>query len=251
MKDAILEKLLAAKKYADVCPDTLKRVAGECAQKYKKQKDAEKAAKEELHGITGAFMDAALIKQARQLLEAGDIEGALKLHSSTRERMPLPEFYDDLFSRTGRPASVLDIACGLNPIFLGSIGIKTTGIDIGGAQINLINEWAAMSGAPVECHVGDALCEDFIPEGEWELALIMKLLPVLETQKKGSAKKLLESLNVKNVAVTFPTRTLGGRKVGMEQHYTEWFEGIIPKCFTVKERYICNYELVYILERIN
>ena len=251
MKDAILEKLLSAKKYADVCPDTLKRVADECAQKYKKLKDAEKAAKEELHGITGAFMDAALIKQARQLLEDGDIEGALKLHSSTRERMPLDEFYTELFKHTGKPESVLDIACGLNPIFLGSLGIKTTGVDIGGAQIKLINEWAEMSGAPVECHVGDALCEGFIPEGEWELALIMKLLPVLETQKKGSAKKLLESLNVKNVAVTFPTRTLGGRKVGMEQHYTEWFEGIIPECFTVKDRYICNFELVYILERNN
>jgi len=249
MTESILEKLLSAKKYADVCPDTLRRVAEDAAQRYKKPKDAEKAAKEVLHGITGAFMDAALIKQARKLLDSGDIEGALMLHSSTKERMPISDFYDELFKRTGIPETVLDIACGLNPIYLGSRDIAVTGIDIGGAQIALINEWAESAGAPVSCIVGDALCDGFIPDGEWELALIMKLLPVLETQKKGSAKRLLEILPVKKAVVTFPTRTLGGRKVGMEQHYTEWFEGIIPECFAVRERYICNFELVYILER--
>ena len=249
MTEAILEKLLAAKKYAEVCPDTLRRVAEEAAGRYKKPKDAEKAAKEALHGITGAFMDSGLIKQARQLLDSGDIEGALKLHSSTKERMPIAEFYDELFRRTGKPDSVLDIACGLNPIYLGSIGIAVTGIDIGGAQIGLINEWAQKSGYSVQCVVGDALCDGFIPEGVWDMALVMKLLPVLETQKKGSAKRLLEQLPVGKAVVTFPTRTLGGRKVGMEQHYTEWFESIVPECFAIKDRYICNFELVYILER--
>ena len=38
MTESILEKLLAAKKYADVCPDTLRRVAEEAAMRYKKPK---------------------------------------------------------------------------------------------------------------------------------------------------------------------------------------------------------------------
>lgn len=249
MRDAIYEKLLATKKYADVCPDTLMRVASECAAKYKKAKDAEKAAKEALHGITGAFMDATLLKNTRQMLASGDIDGALKLHSSTRERMPLAGFYDELFSCTGKPESILDLACGLNPIYLGSIGISVTGIDISGAQIRLMNEWAELSGNDVHCLVGDALCDNFIPEGEWDMALIMKLLPVIENQRKGAACELLERVDTRIVVVTFPTRTLGGRKVGMEQHYTEWFEGIIPAKYIVRDRYICNDELVYILGR--
>ena len=249
MTDAILEKLLSAKKYADVCPDTLRRVAEEAAQRYKKPKEAEKAAKEALHGITGAFMDAALIKQARISLENGDIDGALKLHSSTRERMPLDGFYDQLFARINIPESVLDIACGLNPVYLASRGISTTGIDIGGAQIKLINDWAEASGSPARCYIGDALCEGFIPEGSWDMALVMKLLPVLETQRKGSARRLLEILPVSTAVVTFPTRTLGGRKIGMEQHYREWFESIIPEDYSIKDRYICNDELVYIIMR--
>lgn len=250
MTEEILAKLQSAKKYADVCPDTLRRIASECAVKYKKAKDAEKAAKEALHGITGAFMDASTLKNARQMLENRDVEGALKLHSSTRERMPLDEFYSDLFSRTGKPSTILDLACGMNPVYLGSIGISVTGVDISGAQIQLMNEWAAANDIDVKCLVGDALCDNFIPEGAWDMALVMKLLPVIENQKKGSAKALLEAIDTPITVVTFPTRTLGGRKVGMEQHYTEWFEGIIPEKYCVRDRYVCNYELVYILGRV-
>lgn len=249
MTEELLAKLLATKKYAGVCPDTLRRVASECAGKYKKLKDAEKAAKETLHGITGAFMDAPLLSRARKLLESGDINGALRLHSSTNERMPLDEFYTELFSRASKPTSVLDVACGLNPVFLGSIGIHTTGVDISGAQIAMINAWATSSGAPVECFVGDALCDNFIPDGSWELALVMKLLPVLETQRKGSARALLEKLPVPTIVATFPTRTLGGRRIGMEQHYTEWFESIVPECLLVRDRYVFANELIYILNR--
>lgn len=249
MTEQILAKLLSTKKYADVCPDTLRRVASECSGKYKKLKDAEKAAKETLHGITGAFMDAALLSRARKLLESGDIDGALRHHSSTNERMPLDEFYTELFSHTNKPTSVFDVACGLNPVFIGSIGIPTTGVDISGAQIAMINDWADSSGAPVRCFVGDALCDNFIPHGSWDMALVMKLLPVLETQQKGSARALLEKLPVPTIVATFPTRTLSGRKIGMERHYAEWFESIVPECLCVRDHYIFADELIYILDR--
>ena len=41
-----LDKLLQSKKYRDICPDTVRRVWSECARRYKKPKDAEKAARE-------------------------------------------------------------------------------------------------------------------------------------------------------------------------------------------------------------
>lgn len=56
MNEPMLEKLLNAKKYQDVCPDTVRRVWAECREKYKRPKEAERAAREALHGITGAFL---------------------------------------------------------------------------------------------------------------------------------------------------------------------------------------------------
>ncbi|MBQ2433284.1 MAG: hypothetical protein II266_02550 [Clostridia bacterium] len=80
-------------------------------------------------------------------------------------------------------------------------------------------------------------------------SLMMKLLPVLETQKAGAAKALLSSVRSRYMLVTFPTQTLGGKKVGMEKHYTEWFEKIIPENLTVIDRFVIGNELAYTLER--
>jgi 16S rRNA (guanine(1405)-N(7))-methyltransferase len=242
-----LSRLRAAKKYADVCPDTLARVLSEAFSRHKRPKDAEKAAREALHGITGAFMAPDELKRARELLLSGDIEGALRLHASTRERMPLDDFYGELFSRIGRPARVLDLACGMNPVYLASAGIDVVGVDISGAQARLIDEWAAASGARARIEVKDLLCPGAVPVGRFDAALAMKLLPVLETQKKGAAAALFQSIDAARAVVTFPTRTLGGRGVGMERHYSDWFEALPIPDWAVEARYVKSGELVYIM----
>ena len=56
MSNDYLDKLLQSKKYREVCPDTIRRVWAECEPKYKKPKDVDKAVREALHGITGAFL---------------------------------------------------------------------------------------------------------------------------------------------------------------------------------------------------
>lgn len=241
-------RLKASKKYADVCEDTLSRVLAEAFSRYKKPKDAEKAAREALHGITGAFMSSEEIRRARELLASGDAEGALNMHASTRERMPLSAFYGDLFLRTGRPGRVLDLACGINPIFLGLDGISVTGIDISGAQAELVNCWAVASGSDARVLTRDLLVAGSVPKERFDLALAMKLLPVLEAQKKGAAAELLSEINAAFFAVTFPTRTLGGRGVGMERHYAQWFEALPLGKWERCDRYVANGELVYILK---
>ena len=46
MREEPLERLLASKKYRDICPDTVRRVWSECQRRYKKPKEIEKAARE-------------------------------------------------------------------------------------------------------------------------------------------------------------------------------------------------------------
>ncbi len=241
----VLQRLQAAKKYADICPDTLERVVTEAFLRHKRPKDAEKAAREALHGITGAFMSPEELKKARALLLADDVAGALRLHASTRERMPIDAFYDALFSRIGRPERVLDLACGFNPVYLASTGIAVEGVDISGALANLANEWAARTGASMHIAVRDLLCEGAVPGERFDMALAMKLLPVLESQKKGAAARLMTKINAAHLFVTFPTRTLGGRGVGMERHYSDWFEALAMPDWTIEARSILGSELVY------
>ena len=240
----LYEKLLASKKYRDVCPDTIRRVIAECEGRYKKAKDMEKAVREKLHGITSAFMTEAEFKRAS---ESGSMEEILSCHASTRERMPvnaMDALCDRLFPEA--PASILDLACGLNPVYLAAKypEARITGVDISGQSVSIMQKRG------IDARHGDLLCESSIPSERYEAALLFKILPLLERQKSGSAMETLQSVNAEKIIVSFPTRTLGGRNVGMEENYSAWMEAHMPPHRSVADRFTTENELFYILKEI-
>ena len=258
--EAALNKLSASKEYAGVCPATLARVLRESFDRHKKPKDAEKAARERLHGITGAFMSPEESRRAASALEAwtpGDdavLAEALEQHASTRERLPLAAtdaLYEQIFAVTGRPQRVLDLACGLNPVYLAARGFAVAGVDIQRPAIECINRMGERHGLPARAYCADLLVPESLPAGlveeRFDLALAFKLLPLLETQRTGAAVETLSAFNADWIAVSFPTRTLGGRNVGMAAHYGEWMEAHVPEDRVIAARFEMDNELVYIL----
>ena len=258
MSDAMLEKLLLSKNNRDVCPDTVRRVWAECSRKYKKAKDAEKAAREALHGITGAFMTPGEARQLAYDMHAWHcdptdfgLERMLSRHASTRERLPL-EAMDALYARifdvAGKPDHVLDLACGINPLYLGARRIKTTGVDISGAAVERVNAFGEVYGMPVRAICADLLCPGAIPRGPFDLALLFKLLPLLERQRSGAALDVMNAIDAGRLVVSFPTRTLGGRNVGMAAQYAGWMESHIPAGRSVAASFEMGSELFYVLK---
>ena len=250
-----LNDLLTSKKYADICPDTVKNAFLEQTKRHGKLKDADKAARAHLHAITGAFITPDELKSAKKALRewmAGDEDAFLRAvenHSSTRERVLIAdELYARAFSACEKADSILDLACGINPIFLGKLGYtNVTGLDIHAGCAELVNECAEFFGWKTRARAQDLVLNP--PTEEADITLMMKLLPVIETQKPGAAKALLEAVKSRYMLVTFPTQTLGGKKVGMEKHYTEWFEARIPENIHVIDRFVIGNELAYMLER--
>ena len=252
-----LDKLLHAKNYRDICPDTIHRVWIECQGKYRKVKDVEKAAREALHGITGAFMTP---QEARQLAydmhawhcdktDAG-LERMLSRHASTRERLPLAEtdtLYTRIFGFTGKPRSVLDLACGINPLYLGARNVPAVGLDIYGGAVQAINSFGEIYGAPVSARCVDLLCPGSIPGERFDLALLFKLPPLLERQKSGALLDVMNAVNADHLVISFPTRTLGGRNVGMADQYSRWMESHVPSSRGIVHRFETSSELFYIL----
>src|SRR5688572_12507219 len=118
----IVARVLASRRYGRVAPALVQRLAAEEAPKARNPAEAEKRVKRRLHQIFGAYTarpdySAILAK----LQHAADEEArrhvcrsAMAGHASTRERLPIiDDFYRELFAVTGRPASLLDIGCGL------------------------------------------------------------------------------------------------------------------------------------------
>lgn len=249
-----MSEIVVSKKYRDVCPDTVRRVYEAERLKHKSEKEADKAARARLHQITGAFMTAEELKQADKLLcayqdgEKEAFEKTLRLHSSTRERAAGAEaLYERILHAAGEPKRVLDLACGMNPLFLGARGLSVRGMDISGGCVRLVNEWARVMAWDVHVECADLLCKPEMEEAD--LALMMKLLPVLEQQKKGAAMELIRSIPAEKLCATFPMKTLGGRQVGMEKHYSEWFEKELPEEYEILDRFVEADELGYVIGR--
>ncbi len=242
-----MNELPFLKKYKEVCPDTVRRIYETELAKGRNPKDAEKQTKTELHRITGAFLTPAQVRLCEKLLEAGDLTGTLAMHSSTKERLDgIDTFYQTLFDGHN-VQTVLDLACGLNPLYLASAGYTVTGMDISGDCVNIMNAWADKMQWKLTALCRDLLCEDSFPKAD--VTLIMKLLPLMEQQKKGSALEILNKTTSDTVIVTFPTKSLGGRNVGMEQHYTDWFEALISGSYSIIKRQVISNELCYTIRR--
>ena len=62
---------------------------------------------------------------------------------------------------------------------------------------------------------------------------------------------VMHAVNAKYLVISFPTRTLGGRNVGMEANYYAWMEGHLPENRRIAERFTEENELFYILEEMH
>ena len=248
-----LETLLASKNCREVCEAAVRRLWTEELAKRRNEKEADKAVRAAVHQMTGAFLTPEQLKTARGLLEEylsgrkEALDEALRLHASTRERLPCAQaVYAAIFEATGRPGRILDLACGFTPLYLGAKGYHVTGYDVHRGAADLINEWAGACSWSVRAFCADLLCENAFERAD--LALMMKLLPVLEQQKKGAGVQLLAEVPAAWRAVTFPLRTLGGRSIGMEKHYSDWMEANVPKGLTLHSRLIVDNELIYLFK---
>jgi len=259
MGNELLDKLLRSKNYRDICPDTVRRVWAECEKRYKKAKDVDKAVREALHGISGAFMTS---QEARQLaydmhawhIDKTDLslERMLARHASTRERLPLSDMdatYRRIFATTGRPRSVIDLACGINPLYLGARGIETVGVDISGAAVSAVNCFHESYRMPVSARCADLLCPGAIPGERFDVALLFKLLPLLERQENSGAVRIMNAVNARYIIVSFPTRTLSGRSVGMAENYARWMQTHLPESMNICDQFDTHNELFYIVTR--
>ncbi len=247
MNDPLLNKLIASKKYRDVCLDTIARILLECRVKYRREKEIDKAAREKLHGITSAFMADAEYRRAMQIAqEGGDIAELMRCHASTRERLPM-DAADALYARLldGIEChSVLDLACGLNPAYLHNRypDARITGIDISGQCVRVL---CALG---IDARLGDLLSDGAIPQERYDIALLFKILPLLERQSAGSAVRIMEAIRADALICSFPTRSLSGRNVGMADNYAAWMEGHLPAGRYIDRTVETGNELYYILK---
>ncbi len=261
--DELVSTVLKSQKYSRVCEDVVRRVGAVELSKRRNLKEAIKAAKNKLHQIGGAYLDDSLHYAAwsHRLAEAAAAgpdalraacREVMSYHASTKERLAiLDEFYSAVLADLGPIHSVLDIACGLNPLAIPWMplvpGATYYAYDIYHDMIGFLDTFWPLVGITGHAYARDI--GPFIPSEPVDVALVLKTIPCLEQVDKSAGLRLLENLNAAHVVVSFPARSLGGRDKGMVENYEARLRALLePQEWPVR-RFEFATELAFVITR--
>ena len=261
-----LERIVAAvaesRRYRHVAPTIVARLAAEELPKSRNAADAEKRTKRRLHQIFGAY--ASPVPYDRLLARLDETQGdpdlfkkvcaqILTQHASTNERLNDLEngFYERIFELTGRPAKVLDLACGFNPLTIPWMNLAPNtfyvAADIDAEMVRFLDRFLAL--APVH---GEARLVDLVhltPSTPADVAFLFKTLPCLRHQT-DDLLQILDAIQAPWMVISFPTKSLGNRSKGMRETY----RGMMGELLKHREGWRPHElefpsELVYVVEK--
>lgn len=266
MADSEVEELVrlvaAGAGYHGLAPELIAAVGRRELAKRRSLKEAVKATRSKLHQVAGAYFPRQEYERWLVLLRGAAADGreALKsacweimsAHASTRERLPV---LDKLYSRSlGEGAaitSVLDVACGLNPLAIPWMplapGAEYHAYDVYPDLAAFLIEALPLLGVRGIAHVADVTASP--PQERAEVALVCKALPCLEQLDKAAGSRLLDALHVERLLVTYPVRSLGGRGKGMAVTYDAQMRRLLEGRGWAVSRYDFSTELAFVIEK--
>jgi 16S rRNA (guanine(1405)-N(7))-methyltransferase len=262
--DQLVASVRKSAKYHSVCEELIRNIGARELGKRRALKEAIKATRNTLHQVCGAYQENGInyaaemekLRKAAQSSEKVDWRRAcaalMSLHASTRERLPiLDRFYETTLADLAPIRSVLDIACGLNPLAIPWMPLAPDAeyhaFDVCEAMTGFLNEFLALTGCEGRAHVADVTCS--CPTKRADVALLLKSLPCLEQIDRAAGTRLLETINADHLLVSFPVASLGGKGKGRARHYEARFEELVAgKNWKVK-RFEFSTELAFLVTR--
>jgi 16S rRNA (guanine(1405)-N(7))-methyltransferase len=262
--DELVAAVRAGAHYRHIHPELVRQVGAQELAKGRKFKEAVKATRNKLHQVGGAYQEKG-IDYGRALLELEQLppdlydpavqafcRSMMEQHASTRERLPiLEDFYREILSPLGPIESVLDVACGLNPLARAWMPLLPETVydacDIYADLIDFLNRfWGALQ-VPGKAWLCDLVQE--VPQQPAQLALVLKTIPCLEQLDKSIGRRLLEGLPANHILVSFPAQSLGGRSKGMVENYEAHFREMVAGLYWQVERFEFKTELAFLVKK--
>lgn len=256
----IIQQVNAKKKYQQLDPDLVHFIANQESQKRATLKEAVKATTSKLHQVGWAYFHqqpdynkllqelAALPDDIHHPQSKQFCLDSMQVHTSTRERLPiLNDFYQTILQDIQPIPSLLDLACGFNPLAAAwmpltadcSYNACDIFMDMTQFLQNFFNHFH-LNGSAQTSNLLSSL-----PAQSVHTTLLLKTLPCLEQAEKDSARRILTQVNTQYLVVSYPVRSIGGREKGMLAHYSQQFESLVADLGWDFKKYLFDSELVY------
>lgn len=241
--DSLTQAVGTSRKYRDlqIPLTTLQDILAYESQHSNSRKELEDNFRKSLHNIMAPYLEdinypaeTAAIPEfyaqnpPSELLKKWCLE-RMRLHASSRERLPhLDSFYEKIFTRTGTPGSILDLACALDPLGMPWMSLPVTArffaYDIHQPRLDFLQAFFQHFYPQAEALRQDILTN--IPIQKADCAFFFKEAHRLEKRRPGSNREVFEGLNVKWLVVSLPSRDLAGHH-SLEAYHTSLIEKAI------------------------
>lgn len=229
--NSLVQKIITSRKYQSlgIPVETVQDLVLKSSIPGLKDRELEKIVRQKLHNIVAPYLEDLDYPAAKARLSTQQTENdnslkefclkILSAHASTKERIPImKEFYASIFEHTGTPASILDLACGLNPFALPWMRTPSGTIyhayDIHQPRIDLINTFLEVIHRPPLAEKLDILVNP--PAIQADVAFFFKEAHRFEQRQHGCNRTFWQALNVKFIIVTLPAYNLTGSRSMMD-----------------------------------
>ncbi len=272
--DQLLNEVTASAKYRLITPDLVRWIGARELSRHKNFKEAVKATRNRLHLVGASYQEGGIqydriitrLHQAAMHIEKANVtdqkarlvrfqptlRSILESHASTSERLPiLDEFYTSIFAPIAPIQSILDLACGLNPLTAAWMPLNENAtyvaIDIYQDMVHFLNQ--VFSILHIHGRAEQMNLLEQIPDQHYQVALLLKALPCLEQLDKNASLRLMDGIQADYLLVSYPVYSLSGRSKGMRSNYEERFQELTKGRLWKVERFEFATELVFLVTK--
>lgn len=262
--EELVRKVQANSKYESIVRGFVERLSADTLAKGLTGKAAVKDVRGTLHQVGGAYFKlpidfnkaTAALKHLSKDLRADEVKRfcleQMKMHASTAERLPIMDkFFKITLAPIAPVTSILDIACGLNPLAVPWIPLAEEctyqACDIYLDMTDFLQSFfdhIGFQGKASPCDIIDTL-----PDHPAQVAFLLKSMPCLEQLDKDIGSRLLEKIRAEHILVTFPVRSLGGHHKGMPDFYRHHFYEIIAGKHWGIQEFSFETELAFLVSK--
>ena len=259
--DEIVRSVQSSAKYATIDERFVRRIAASECTRRKSRKEIIKETKRTLHQVSGAYFNGTprfgeWETELQQTVDEATMQGVLRRlldrSPATRERMKeMDTIYEWIFSRVGLVTTVQDIGCGLNPLAIPWMpivrSVRYEAYDLYTDLADFLNRFFQLIGQNGVAYACDVTGDTHRTPAD--LALLMKILPLIDHLPGGNVLALLHRIPARWLAVTFPASSLGGKEKGMAKHYTDRMNTLVHGQGWDIHRQVFTSELVFLVDK--
>ena len=143
---------------------------------------------------------------------------------------------------------ILDLGCGLNPLELASRDVHYYASDINQTHLDIIKEFFKKNHIKGQTFIYDLrnLSKSPEPLPETDLALLFKVLDIIDDKGRANAEKIINMIPAKHILASFSTIKISGKKMNRPER--QWFEKMLARLGKKYSTFSSENEIFYLID---